>query len=75
MDWPSVEDSLNLVNKMIKDNSGTKYILIDSYTALAQENKLVISYDSGDGVHLSIDGYRVVGELLSETFISLISNE
>jgi len=66
-------DVVRQVNTMLTNNSGKHYYLIDTYSVLEENGNLSQNYDCGDGVHLSIAGYRVVGELLSEVFQNFLA--
>ncbi|MEM4735783.1 MAG: hypothetical protein QXS20_08735, partial [Candidatus Thorarchaeota archaeon] len=40
-------------------------VAVDIFSHLADADGLLVeTYDSGDGLHLSIEGYRVLGETL-----------
>ena len=59
--WNSTKQT---ANKILMDDKSNRFVFIDIYQILADDNgNLKSCYDSGDGVHLNGDGYRV---LLSE---------
>lgn len=55
------------INQAIEQHTatGTGVLLADWFGALKDDNGfLAAGYDSGDGVHLSIEGYRQIGTLM-----------
>ena len=53
-----------IANKILRDNKSNRFVFIDIYQILSDNNgDLKSCYDSGDGVHLNGEGYRI---LLSE---------
>ncbi|MFX0013755.1 MAG: GDSL-type esterase/lipase family protein [Promethearchaeota archaeon] len=65
MNWPGINSKISYLNEQIKKNSGFEtYLCADVYTALVSKRNSTLNplYDSGDGVHLSIDGYEQVGK-------------
>ncbi|MFQ6126401.1 MAG: SGNH/GDSL hydrolase family protein [Candidatus Heimdallarchaeota archaeon] len=59
-------DVVRQVNTMLTTNSGELYYVVDTYSVLEENGNLSPHYDCGDGIHLSVMGYRVVGRLLCE---------
>lgn len=55
-----------LNQRILHEGCNLPHILVaDVFSALADENSLLQpSFDSGDGLHLSVEGYRVIGEFL-----------
>jgi len=75
---------MKLVKKIKETNKGMhklctqmKIPIIDLYDALADKTKNGLNkpYDSKDGEHLSVEGYRKVGEVIYTSYLkSLLSN-
>ncbi|MFQ5820743.1 MAG: SGNH/GDSL hydrolase family protein [Candidatus Heimdallarchaeota archaeon] len=65
-------DVVRQVNTILTSSSGEHYYLVDVYAVLEETSILSPKYDCGDGVHLSIAAYRVVGELISEVLQNIL---
>ena len=67
MEYPPIQAGQRELNKKIRDESEVREDLVcaDVFSSLANENGLLPrEYDSGDGLHLSIAGYRCLGETI-----------
>ncbi|UCH05344.1 MAG: hypothetical protein JSW05_04045 [Candidatus Thorarchaeota archaeon] len=67
MDYPPIQTGQRELNRMILDETDARQDLVcaDVFSALADENGLLPKkYDSGDGLHLNIEGYRCLGETI-----------
>ena len=67
MDYPPIQAGQRELNRMILDESKARQDLVcaDVFSALADEKGLLPKkYDSGDGLHLNIEGYRCLGEAI-----------
>ncbi len=65
MEYPPIQAGQRELNRMILDEAERRkdLVCVDVFTALADENGLLPrEYDSGDGLHLNIEGYRCLGE-------------
>ncbi|MHA1908464.1 MAG: SGNH/GDSL hydrolase family protein [Candidatus Thorarchaeota archaeon] len=55
----------NLNEKIIAGEDVPSIHVVDVFSRLASERSLLLPvFDSGDGLHLSVEGYRAIGELL-----------
>lgn len=73
--WPGISHKINKINQKIKMlNKRGSYHYADVYTVLEKQGVLNPRYDSGDGVHLSIDGYNQVGEVMFNTISNIIND-
>jgi lysophospholipase L1-like esterase len=67
MDYPPIQAGQKELNRMILDESEARndIVCVDVFAALADEKGLLPKkYDSGDGLHLNIEGYRCLGETI-----------
>ena len=69
--FPEIQEKQGELNGLIlrapKDIEGI--IAVDLFSALADSNNLLFPpFDSGDGLHLSIQGYRQMGETIWKSF-------
>ncbi|MHA2378871.1 MAG: SGNH/GDSL hydrolase family protein [Candidatus Thorarchaeota archaeon] len=67
MEYPPIQLAQRNLNEMIRGGSKDKQNLVcaDVFTALADEKGLLPrEYDSGDCLHLSMPGYRRLGEVI-----------
>ncbi|MFX0182755.1 MAG: SGNH/GDSL hydrolase family protein [Candidatus Hodarchaeota archaeon] len=67
MDWYEIDPIIVELNEKILSNSKNNYHCADVYPALEEKGKLKKVYNVGDGVHLSVEGYRLVGKVISDT--------
>ncbi len=74
LDSISINDSIRDLNEKIIKNSNNNYIYIDAYNLLESNGILKQEFDAGDGVHLSIEGYKVIGWAIFSKINSLIEN-
>jgi lysophospholipase L1-like esterase len=53
-------------SKDAKEGCSLEHLLVaDVFSKLTDDNSILqTKYDSGDGLHLSVEGYRRIGELL-----------
>ncbi|UCE14220.1 MAG: hypothetical protein JSV04_03335 [Candidatus Heimdallarchaeota archaeon] len=73
--WQILNRKIRKLNQKIREpDKGYLYHYVDVYSALENQGLLNSQYDSGDGVHLSIDGYNRVGEVIFNTISNIISN-
>ncbi|MFW9800158.1 MAG: SGNH/GDSL hydrolase family protein, partial [Candidatus Thorarchaeota archaeon] len=66
--YPPIQKGQRNLNRMIlSGGNGPSRVCVDAFAALADERGLLPSvYDSGDGLHLSLEGYRRLGEVVWE---------
>ncbi|MFX0172784.1 MAG: SGNH/GDSL hydrolase family protein [Candidatus Hodarchaeota archaeon] len=64
MDWYEIDQIILKLNEMIISNSKDTYICANVYPELEDNSRLKKDYDIGDGVHLSVDGYQMVGKVI-----------
>jgi len=67
MDYPPIQSGQRELNRMVVNEAETRNDLVcaDVFSALADEKGLLPrKYDSGDGLHLNIEGYRCLGEAI-----------
>jgi lysophospholipase L1-like esterase len=62
MNIPGMKEPIKDLNQLILNESRSE--VIDIYKALVNKNQLNVEYGIGDGVHLSISGYRKVGRTI-----------
>jgi lysophospholipase L1-like esterase len=72
--FPDIQVKQGELNSLIlrasKDIEGL--IVVDLFSALADSDNLLLStFDSGDGLHLSIQGYRQMGETIWKSISQL----
>lgn len=65
MNIPGMNEPIVDLNRLIFNESQSK--VIDIHKALVHKSKLNEDYGIGDGVHLSITGYREVGKTVYQT--------
>jgi lysophospholipase L1-like esterase len=66
MNWPGFNKRVTDINRKIRNfmnNSGT-YFITDVFLDLEKNGNLNSKYDAGDGVHLSIEGYKQVAKTI-----------
>jgi len=63
MNIPGMNDQIEELNQLILTESQSE--VIDIHTALVYKKQLNKDYGIGDGVHLSISGYKEVGKTIS----------
>ncbi len=76
MNWAGISDhviDVNLNIKEAKENTGA-YIIADVYEVLEKQGNLNPLCDAGDGVHLSIEGYKRVGRTIFQSMLDFINN-
>ncbi|MFX0087954.1 MAG: hypothetical protein ACFFAU_20040, partial [Candidatus Hodarchaeota archaeon] len=56
------------------NRSPDAYIIADVYEVLEKEGNLNPLCDAGDGVHLSIEGYKRVGRTIFQSMLDFINN-
>ncbi|MHA1214979.1 MAG: SGNH/GDSL hydrolase family protein [Candidatus Hodarchaeales archaeon] len=64
MGWSQLYDDISELNNYIQGLNDKYCITADVYSKLVHSNELLSAYDSGDGVHLSSEGYKKVAEVL-----------
>jgi lysophospholipase L1-like esterase len=65
MNWPGIGQKIIELNDRIDNyNKLGKCLSADVYGALEKNDELKSQFDAGDGVHLSIEGYEKVGEVI-----------
>lgn len=75
MNWPGISHELTKLNKKIRNHSNSRACFVaDTFAVLEKQGMLDPEYDSGDGVHLSIDGYEKVGGAIFNAISPLITN-
>lgn len=63
--YPTIQNAQQNLNELIIGSGKSEIIITDVFSALASEDRLLLpSYDSGDGLHLSVEGYRKMGETI-----------
>jgi lysophospholipase L1-like esterase len=65
--YPRHQDSQRRLNSHILAAGGPGHdrVAVDVFSALADSHGLLLpDYDSGDGLHLSVEGYRAIGEIV-----------
>jgi len=65
--YPGLQETQSRFNEMVLGASNTHRDLavVDLFEGLSNEDGLLIpEFDSGDGLHLNIDGYKRIGELI-----------
>ncbi len=67
-------DVVRQVNTILTNNSSEHYYLVDVYTVLEETSKLSPKYDCGDGVHLSIEGYKAVASTIQQVLNAILIN-
>ena len=73
MNWSEMFNSLHAINGKIMSTKHIQNCLpIDIFTALEKKRRLDRKFDAGDGVHLSIQGYKKVGETIFEEISKII---
>ncbi len=69
---PQHQEKQRILNgKILKEGSNRPLLLlVDVFSALSDEEGILIpKYSSGDGLHLSIEGYRRIGEYLWDNVV------
>ena len=63
VNYPGIQEGQSEINDFILRNSSSeKFQTVDTFSVLASNERLLLpEFDSGDGLHLSIDGYRAMG--------------
>lgn len=74
MTWFGIGNTVSILNKKIKDFNKVNYYHVDVYMVLNENEKLKAIFDVGDGVHLSIQGYKMVGEKIFESMAPIIKS-
>jgi len=72
MNYEGLKEPVQRLNKLIKTNNNIK--AIDVYKYLVKETELNNDYGIGDGVHLSITGYRQVADAILPHVLKFISS-
>lgn len=76
--YPPLQRAQEQLNTLVRDycKEHNRMICVDLFAELATPDGLLYtSYDSGDGLHLSMDGYRKIGEAVWEKGIRVILSE
>lgn len=74
MNWPAISHVVTELNSKIRKQTNSRsYLVADAFSVLETNGMLDPSYDSGDGVHLSIDGYEKVGKEIFDAVSPLIT--
>lgn len=70
MNWPGFDKLVTAINGKIRkvNYNSSKFFIADVYLKLETKGSLDPKFDVGDGVHLSIEGYKQVGKTI---FLSL----
>lgn len=64
-EYPTIQRAQQNLNELIKQSKSKDIHIVDVFSALADKDRLLLSvYDSGDGLHLSVEGYRKLGETI-----------
>lgn len=62
-EYPSIQKSQQQLNILINQSGNDDINVVDVFSALADNNRLLLPvYDCGDGLHLSVEGYKKMGE-------------
>lgn len=72
MNYEGLKEPVQKLNELIKTNSNIK--AIDIYKYLVKGTELNNDYGIGDGVHLSITGYRQVADAILPHILKFISS-
>jgi len=73
MNIPGMNEPIADLNRLILDDSKSE--VIDIHAALIYKNQLNKEFGIGDGVHLSISGYREVGRTVNRTLSRYLRGE
>jgi len=76
MNWPGIDIQVLSINRKIKKApiQPDTYIIADIYEVLEKQSNLNPLYDAGDGVHLSVEGYKCVGETIFRSLAKYITD-
>ncbi|NHJ01254.1 MAG: hypothetical protein EAX86_03885 [Candidatus Heimdallarchaeota archaeon] len=73
MNWSDTFDQLMEINNNIMNLKMTSnYIPVDIHTALKENGYLNRSFNSGDGVHLSIQGYKQIATVIHQAILEIL---
>ncbi len=76
--YPDIQTAQNSINIYILNNnftSNTLFTAVDTFASLSNQNGLLQrAYDSGDGLHLSIEGYKKLGEAIWNSGVRSLLN-
>jgi lysophospholipase L1-like esterase len=73
MNFEELIFSVKQLNQTIRDNADGNYLCADVYYPLLRNDLLDRKFTVGDGAHLSVHGYRIVGEVIYSTILPLVS--
>ena len=63
--YPTIQSAQQNLNELIISSEKPGIFIVDVFSALASRDRLLLPvYDSGDGLHLSVEGYRKMGETI-----------
>ncbi|MHA1636432.1 MAG: SGNH/GDSL hydrolase family protein [Candidatus Thorarchaeota archaeon] len=64
-EYPTIQRAQQNLNELIKQSTRKDILFVNIFSVLADKDRLLLPvYDSGDGLHLSVEGYRKVGETI-----------
>ncbi len=74
MNWPGFNKKVLAINSKIREFSqnSSKFIIADVYLRLETNGNLDSKFDVGDGVHLSIEGYKQVGKTIFRSISKIV---
>lgn len=74
MNWPGFDKKVIAINGKIREFSknSSNCIIADVYLKLETNGNLDSKFDVGDGVHLSIEGYKQVGKTIFQSLSDII---
>ena len=74
MNWQGFDKQVTAINGKIRNfnNNSTKFFIADVYLRLETKGNLDPKFDVGDGVHLSIEGYKQVGKTIFRSLFNMI---
>lgn len=73
MAFKNLISPIKLLNQKIRENADGNYLCADVYYPLVSNDRLDPKFTIGDGVHLSIQGYRLVGGVIYDVIKSKVS--
>ena len=74
MGWTEIQSTVRELNQCIITHSGIDFTSIDVFNDLSDGYFLNSQFDSGDGVHLSIEGYKKVASIVFNHLCLKIDN-
>ena len=74
-EYPGLQETQARLNEMIR-TSGKEYdglVVVDLFNSLSDEQGLLApEFDSGDGLHLSVEGYKRMGESIWQSGVKVL---